>query len=149
MKHGFTLIESVVVIAILAILAFAGMNTITEFQRNAILNSATQELGSTLRVARQNSISGRVGLGETDSYFGVSMNGNSYQLVRYTTTPPSTNTIENHTIDSSLTVTPPSITVTFSRIIGEPNTAATITLSRIGTTTSRTVTVSSNGLISL
>lgn len=146
---GFTLIESVVVIAILSILALAGINTITEFQRNAILSSATQELGSTLRVARQNSISGMVGLGETDSYFGVFLSGNSYQLVRYTTTPPSTNTIENHTIDASLSVTPASVTITFTRITGEPNAAVTFTLTRTGTTTSRTVTVTATGLIIL
>ena len=146
---GFTLIESVVVIAILSVIALASMNTITEFQRNAILSSATQELGSTLRVARQNSISGMVGPGETDSYFGVSLNGNSYQLVRYTTVPSTTTPVENHTIDASLTVTPAGATVTFARITGIPNGAASMTLTRTGTTISKIISVNANGLISL
>jgi len=155
--RGFTLIESVVVIAILSIIALVSMNTIIEFQRNAILSSATQELGSTIRVAKANSTSGLVKTGEsyTDTgypYYGVTLAGNTYQLTRTFTLisgSPSIETIEPHTIDPSITVTPVSATVTFTRITGEPNAATTFTLTRTGTTTSRTVTVTANGLIIL
>jgi len=156
-RQGFTLIESVVVIAILSIIALVSMNTITEFQRNAILSSATQELGSTLRVAKANSTAGLVKTGEsyTDTgypYYGVALTGNVYQLTRTFTLmsgSPTTETIESHAIDPSITMTPISATVTFTRITGEPNAGVTFTLTRTGTTTSRTVTVSANGLISL
>lgn len=152
--RGFTLIESVVVIAILSTLALVSMNTITEFQRNAILSSAAQELGSTLRVAKANSISGLVKTGEvyTDTgypYYGIALSGNNYQLIRVSSVSPTPETIESHTIDPSITVTPVSANVMFTRITGEPNAAMTFTLTRTGTTTSRTVTVTSNGLISL
>ena len=146
--RGFTLIESIVVIAILAIVALASINTITEFQRNAILSAATQELGSTLRVARQDSISGLVKPGETDGSYGITLSGNSYQLNRYT---PSLDpeVLEQHTIDSSLIVSPNPIDIRFTRITGAPSSEVTMTITRTGTTTSRTVVVNANGLISL
>lgn len=159
-KHcgqGFTLIESVVVIAILAILALVSINTITEFQRNAILTSATQELGSTLRVAKADSTSGLVKTGEvyTDTgypYYGITLNGNTYQLTRTFTLSggsAATENLETHAIDPSITVLPASTAITFTRITGVPSGAVTVTLTRTGTTTFRTVTVNANGLISL
>lgn len=154
---GFTLIESMVVIAILAIVGVVAMNNITEFQRNAILSSATQELGSTLRVAKADSTSGLVKTGEvyTDTgypFYGVTLNGNIYQLIRTFTLnggSTTTETLESHSIDPSITVAPASVNVTFTRITGNPSSATTITLTRTGTTTLRTVTVNGNGLISL
>lgn len=154
---GFTLIEEIVVIAILAILALAAVNTITEFQRNAILSSATQELGSTLRVAKADSTSGLVKTGEVYTttgypYYGIGLSGNTYQLTRTFTLNggvQTVETLESHTIDASITVTPAAATITFTRITGDPSTTASITLTRTGTTTSRTVTVNGNGLISL
>lgn len=145
---GFTLIESVVVIAILATVGLVAMNNITEFQRNAILSSATQELGSTLRMAQQKSISGFVKAGETDGSYGVTLSGNSYQLNRYT---PGFDPeiLEEHALDPSLSASPGSIDLTFARITGAPSSAVMITLTRTGTTTFRMVTVSENGLISL
>lgn len=156
-NKGFTLIESVVVIAILALAALVGINNITEFQRNAILSSAAQELGSTLRVAKANSTAGQVKTGEIyeDSEYpayGVTLSGNSYELIRTFTLSgeaAATEAMESHAIDSSIIVDPVSITLTFARITGEPSGTATITLTRTGTTTFRTVTVNANGLISL
>ncbi len=154
---GFTLIETMVVVAIVAIVSLASVNTITEFQRNSILSSATQELGSTIRVGQTNSTSGLVKTGEvyTDTgypFYGVALSGNSYQFTRTFTLSggsQSTEILESHTIDPSITVTPASVTVTFSRITGEPNAAVSITLTRSGTAISRTVVVNGNGLISL
>ena len=154
---GFTLIESMVVIAILAILALASINTITEFQKNAILTSAAQELVSTIRVARADSMSGLVKIGETyedDGYpfYGVFITGNTYDLKR-TFTPygasQTIDTVESHTADSSITLSASSPTITFTRITGDPSSTPTITLTRTGTTTSKTITVNSNGLVSL
>lgn len=145
---GFTLIESMVVIAILSILALVSINTITEFQRNSILVSATQELGSTLRVAQQNSISGKVKPGETDGTYGMSLSGNSYQLIRYT---PGIDPeiLEEHSVDPAISISPNPITLTFTRITGVPDSAASITLTRTGTATTRTISVQANGLIRL
>lgn len=154
---GFTLIESVVVVAILSSLALVGINTIAEFQRNAVLSSATQELGSTLRLAKANSSAGLVKTGEVYEdtgypFYSVALVGNSYALTRTFTLSggsPTTESIESHTLDPAITVIPASVTITFTRITGEPSSTATITLTRTGTTTSRTVTVNAGGLISL
>lgn len=160
---GFTLIESVIVIAILATIAMVGMNNITEFQRNAILSAATQELGSTLRVAKADSTSGLVKIGEIYSdtgypYYGIALSYDSgnkqyiYQLTRTFTLSggsATTENVESHAIDPSIIVAPASVAVTFTRITGNPSSAATITLTRTGTATSRTVTVNGSGLISL
>lgn len=163
---GFTLIELIVVIAILFSVALVGTNTIIEFQRNAILTAAVQELASTLRTAQTNSIAGQLEPGETAGtfsstglpYFGVTFSDNayrSYRLVRvFTLASPTPTPTPNllQTVDSSITVTtlPPNITtVMFSRVTGLPDAAVTFTLTRTNTTTSRTITVNGNGLISL
>ena len=162
---GFTLIESVVVIAILAILALVSVNNIVEFQRNAILTSAAQELVSTIRVARQNSMSGLVKPGETYDtsgypYYGVYIYYNTtdkmyeYHLQRtYTLTAgsPTTESIEqiDHKIDSSVSLSSAPMTITFSRITGDPGSAQSLTLTRVGTSVSKTITVNTNGLVSL
>ena len=160
MKKGFTLIESVVVIAILAILALASINTIVEFQKNAILTAATQELASTLRVAQANSTAGKLQPGETaDTYVGtnipnynIHMSGNTYQLVRMypDRTMVSELPLEKHTIDSSLSLftTPHGISdVMFNRVTGATN-AITLTLSRSNGET-RSITITKDVLISL
>lgn len=164
-RRGFTLIESVVVIAILSILALVGVNTISEFQRNAILSSATQELGSTLRMAKANSTSGLVKIGEVYTetgypYYGINLLYDSacscyiYNLTRTFTKVGFSQITENleplpHKIDSSITVSPVSLNITFDRITGIPSSTLTITLTRSDSTTSKTITVNSNGLISL
>jgi len=140
---GFTLIESVIVIAIIGMLALVSMNNIIEFQRSATVSSAAQELASTLRVARQNSMSGLVKTGETDTYYGVSLSGNTYELLRY----PSADMLEQHTIDPQVAVPTGSFVMTFARITGLPSGNAPITLTH-GTNV-RTITVNANGLISL
>lgn len=59
-NKGFTLIETVVVVAILAILAFFGVENIIEFQKNALLSSTAQEFTSALRRAQSMSITGEI-----------------------------------------------------------------------------------------
>jgi prepilin-type N-terminal cleavage/methylation domain-containing protein len=163
---GFTLIESVVVIAILSVIALASMNTITEFQRNAILSSATQELGSTLREAQVNSTAGKLQPGETADSFGgfgipnydIHITGNRYELVRMypngtiVSEPP----LATHSADSTLSLSTDPLNITdvwFYRVTGTRSaniTSAniTITLSR-SNGVSRSATASANGLISL
>lgn len=161
MIKGFTLIEIIIVVALLASVSLVGTNTIIEFQRNAILSAAAQELASTLRTAQANSSAGQIQSGETAStftidglpYFGLNVNGNSYQLIRKYTPAgagsETTETLETHEIDSSVVPAPSPMTVMFARTSGIPNTAVTFTLTRIHSTVSRTVTLHSNGLISL
>ena len=162
---GFTLVELIVVLAILFTVSGAAMLNIVEFQKNSTLTAATQELLSTLRIAQTNSIAGQVNNGESVGtfqstglpYFGVKFTGNSYQLIRrYTASGAGSETEstvdESHSIDSSLTVTLTPILgstpITFSRISGIPSTSLSVEVKR-SNGTKKTITVNSSGLITL
>lgn len=158
---GFTLIEIIVVVAITAIVAAMGANTITEFQRNAILENDTRELASTLRSARSKSIAGELKPLESETnftpsglpVFGITVNGSSYILER-TFTPigsmtPTTEALEQHSLDSSLSISPVAFSVSFARTTGLPNSAQTITVTRLHTSITRIIKIDTNGAISL
>jgi prepilin-type N-terminal cleavage/methylation domain-containing protein len=158
-RQGFTLIESVVVIAIISTLALISMNTITEFQKNSILTSAAQELTSTLRLAQQNSIAGKLQPDEDTSSFGsngipnydVHISGNTYLLVRMfnngtlVSEPPIASTSADPTL--TITTNPPNVSdIMFYRFTG--TTSATVKVNLIRTNgTMRSTTVNTNGFI--
>lgn len=163
-SRGFSLIEVIIVVGMLSVIALTGTNTIIEFQRNAVLTAAAQELVSAVRTAQTRSIAGQLEAGEAATdfsadglpYFGIQTAGNAYQLVRVYTpavgAPVAPETLENHTIDANIVLsTSPVLSppvFTFSRVTGLPSAAILLTLTRAGGT-AKTITVAANGLISL
>ena len=155
---GFSLIELLVVIAITSILSLFAYESIGNFQSQSQVEAASQELVSTLRSAQSKSRSGMIELGGTYTpdglpIYSVIVNGFVY-TVRRTDTPLSTGVVENvdeetHQINSTLTVTPSSATVSFARVTGLPISAQIFTLKKGTSTTTKTITIAANGLITV
>lgn len=59
-NQGFSLIETMVVLAILSILSLVGIESIIEFQKNALLDTSANEFASALRRAQSMSITGEI-----------------------------------------------------------------------------------------
>lgn len=130
-KKGFTLIETVVVVAILAILAFFGVENIIEFQKNSLLEATASELASTLRQARTKSLAGELLPSETPEDFeanglpkyGVNIMGQTYTLFReYQRLGDSSLTrqdLEAFAIGDQLMLSPSGGEAVFARVTGE------------------------------
>ena len=90
MPKGFTLIEIILVLAIFSVLSVAGIESITQFQKSALLRGTSDEFAAVLRSARTKSISGELLEGEKPEDFsadglpiyGVKTNSTSYTLFR-------------------------------------------------------------------
>jgi len=90
MPKGFTLIEIILVLAIFSVLSVAGIESITEFQKSALLRGTSDEFAAALRSARTKSINGELLEGEKPEDFsndglpiyGVKTDSSSYTLFR-------------------------------------------------------------------
>lgn len=96
MSKGVTLLEIIVVIALIAILSLFGVNTINNFKQDAGLDNAANELLSEIRVARSKSMNGEIladpATGKTEEAsdfseygmpaYGIRILADSYELVR-------------------------------------------------------------------
>lgn len=137
---GFTLIEVVVVVAILAILSVVGIESIVEFQKNAVLEGTANEFASTLREARTKSISGELLSGETPDDFtngglpkyGVKIDATNYVLFReyQNAAGVKKEDLETFLIGDKLTLTPSPGEIIFSRITGVGTGNMTFSLKR-------------------
>lgn len=139
-NKGFTLIETVVVFGILAILSLFGVESIIEFQKNALLEGTADEFASTLREARTKSLAGELRLGEKAEDFtvdglpkyGVRVAGPNYFLFREYQLlggPPARADLETFTIEDNLLLTPSPGEIIFDRVTGHSN-PITFTLQR-------------------
>ncbi len=150
-KKGFTLIEVIVVVAISAILALVGVETIIGFQKNAILESTAKELVSTIRTAQNKSLAGELLSGEVLQpndlpKYGVNFSTNSYTLFRdYIGVGSSA--IEVYPIDTQLKLTP-STQVVFNRVSGTSS-PTNLKLERLDNGENIKIEISEKGLITL
>jgi prepilin-type N-terminal cleavage/methylation domain-containing protein len=131
MNKGFTLIETLVVIAIISALSTFGMIRISAFQKEAKLDSVANEIISTLKVARSKSELGEIPSGMVLSDFfegglpsyGVRLTSDRYEVfVRYIKDDAPTIIVEEsvgnpNLVSNEITLTPSKIL--YSRISGK------------------------------
>ena len=87
---GISLIETVIVIAVIAVLSLIGTNTIINFKNDASMDSAVSELVSDIKLARNKSMNGEVFDEETVEDFhpdylpeyGISLKNDHYTIIR-------------------------------------------------------------------
>jgi len=156
-NKGFTLIETIVVFAILSTLALVGIESIVEFQKNALLDGAANEFASTLRSARTKSLAGEILETETDGDFaddglpkyGVKIEDDqTYILFReYVdyTGASGYDEPERLTIDDNLSLANVGDRVVFERVTGEGG-PIVFTLQRTDGKGTREIEVSNKGI---
>ncbi len=149
--RGFSLVELVISIGIIAILASAGFISILSYKQRQALLSATQEIIAVFRNAQDRSISQ-----ESGSRWGVHFENPSADLDFFDLFQGSsygTSTIvSRNTLPSGVQFDNPasgaSSTVIFSPITGLPDASSTIKISLINNpTSSSTIIVNTNGEI--
>lgn len=157
-NKGFTLIETVVVMGILAIISLVGVESIVEFQKNSVLDGSANEFASSLRAARTKSLSGELLLGEKPEDFasdglpkyGVRISGVTYSLFReyrlISDVGPVTQVLETQTVDNQLSVKPDGAFVLFKRVDGS-HPPISFTVERKDGRGSRTIDAGSKGIV--
>ena len=156
-NKGFTLIETIVVVAIISILAFFGVENIIEFQKNSLLEATANELASTLRQARTKSLAGELLSGETPADFetdglpkyGVKIAGQTYILFREYQSKgdpsPIRQDLETLDIGDQLLLSSSGGDAFFARVTGESN-PVSFTLKRKDNHGSREIGISDKGV---
>lgn len=139
---GFTLLELLLVIAIMALLSTAGVGSYRGYLKSVEIQSVTEVLASDLRSMRSKSM-----IGEEGQKWGAHVvnvnNGNHYYELFSTLTNYSSGTVlSTTTLPSGVTFSEPgaglSSDIIFSKISGT-TTPATITITSEGATKSLTV----------
>lgn len=157
--RGFTLIETVVVVAILAILAFFSVENIINFQKSSLLDASANEFASTLKLAAGKSRAGEIPEGksvedfEEDGFpeYGVLVQSSGYSLFAdYTLfgeVEKTRDIFEAFSLGLIHTVEPET-EISFSRITGETNSTA-FTLRQVQGGQIRRIIVSNEGFVSI
>lgn len=137
--RGLTLIEIILVVAIIAVIGTMSAPFISRFYLQSNLDTSSQMLVSSIRKAQGYSMDGKGG-----SAWGICQSGNAIRIFQGTCGAPTFN--EDYTIPPSVTLSGLS-TVTFSVTRGEPSATFTATLnSQIG---SHTVQINTAGVLTI
>ena len=116
--RGASLLETLVVVGLIAMLSLTGVNTINNFRKEASLDNAANEFVSAVREARNMSMNGILLPGETADDFandglpeyGISVYNGSYSLIRQCLRVEGGNCsgeiISNTTLNSDHQITP-------------------------------------------
>jgi len=155
---GYSLIEVIIVIALIAIFSLFGSIKFNQFREDTVINLATEEFESHVRSARAKSMVGEIREGETVALFeenglpswGVSASVNTYSIFRefiLKGEPDKTReTIETITLDSSFNISGDT-EVLFPRISGQSS--ATFIIEKVDTALKREVSINLQGVITI
>lgn len=138
-SRGFSLLELLIVIAIMALLAAVGSGFYREFVKNVEIQSATKMIASDLRQMRAKSM-----IGESGYKWGVrfvkSASGDYY--IQFSTDGITSTTTATTTLSSGLSFSDPASgykEVIFNKITGTIPTATTTSITLEGKTATTTV----------
>ena len=125
-NKGYTIIEILLVVAIIAIIGATSISMGTGFLTRNNLKNKTNELVSSLAVARISSISGK-----EDSPWGVNINSSSITLFAGTSYATRDSAFDqNFSIPSSIDISV--VEIVFNKLTGNPNSTANIVISGSG-----------------
>ena len=149
LSRGFSALEILVVMGILAVLLSAIVPSFLNFRRSSTLNIETQELITMINRARLLSVSSK-----NDQQFGVHFESGKIVLFQGGTYSASSTTNEVHVFDPALTLASIGVNgggseILFQKVTGATTQDATTTLLVTGTTASTTVRVLSTGIATM
>lgn len=142
MRPGFTLIEILIVISIVAIMAAVSFPFYNLFQGFSSTEAVTFEIKESLRTAEINARSG-----QDNTNFGVYFSSGQYTLYQganYGARTPSLD--KTFSLPGNIAVTG-AADVNFTKNTGRPNTAMTISIINTDTQTLSTININALGLI--
>lgn len=155
--RGFSLIELILTISIIAFLSLIGMTKFNQLRQDSAINSAVDEFISEVRSSRNMSMSGEVLEGESIADFeedglpayGVSVSANSYELYRDFIAKGDTletrEFLSTTNLDSDISISGSS-EVEFERISGD-TAGASFVFEKLGVAEKKQVDISSDGVI--
>jgi len=140
MKKGFTLIELIIVIALISILGFLSTGFYSRFYNQNAVSTVTDELTQEFRKAQIYAM-----MGKQNGNWGVHNNTTSIVLFQGSTfTGRNTAFDETFAVNSNIIITGLTDLI-FSRMTGTPSATPTIIISSANNT--RTITVNSQGVV--
>lgn len=157
-NRGYTLLELLIIIAVMSTISLGVYESIVHFQSQSQVEAAAAEFTTTVKTAQAKSRDGQLPQGavETDytpdglPIYGVTLTASDYTLHQYHTlnsTVSENIVLETHVFDSSITFSPGTYSVIFSRMTGLPDNPQSIQITRGGITTPRVLTITGDGLI--
>jgi prepilin-type N-terminal cleavage/methylation domain-containing protein len=146
-KKGFTIIEILIVVSIIAILASIFVGAFVTFRRSATLDRDTETVVENLRKARTQTLTSQDG-----AAYGIHFASTTVTLFTAPTYTLGLSTNQVYDLNTTDTVLALSLTgggtdVIFARLTGETSQNGTITLSSTSASTTRIITVYKTGLI--
>lgn len=146
-RNGFTLLEILIIVAIMAVLVGVTVATFVSFRNAQTLDRDTDAIVSALREARSQTL-----VSQNASVYGVHLASSTVTLFTGSSYSAGTasNVVTNLTstnIISTLTLTGNGTDIVFKRLTGETDQDGTLVLKSSATNNARTVTVYKTGLI--
>lgn len=123
-RRGFTLLELLVTIGIFSVVAAIGLPSVKNMQDNSLINGTAQELASTIRVVQNRALTSQQG---ANHGLSISANGKTYTEF-YSIPPAAAVNGSAHTLTRPTITTNTSTSITFSKLLGVPDTARTYTI---------------------
>lgn len=149
-RHGFTLLETIIVISILGVVLSMILPSLSSFRQKSILDTEVQEMTTLINKARLSSMSSK-----NDRQYGIHFEAGKIVLFEGTTYTAGAPTNEEHSFNTALTLAPITINgggaeTIFQKITGGTNQNSTTTLKVVANTgASTTIVIFPSGIATI
>jgi len=140
-RKGFSLIEVLIVIAVLAVIATVVLPQFSKVRENQVLKSGVEDILSSLDKARANTLSSL-----HSSSYGVHFEAGQIVIFKGTSYSSGDSNNETVSIVSPASITSGNFDVYFNRLTGAPSNTGAITITTPNY--SKTITISATGVAS-